>query len=204
MAESEAALSPLDGVYRAGTIGVVAESGPAVQLRERRGLTFTLVAGPDDAAFCQAVEDRTGIALPKRPNTAAERGHRCALWTGPGQWLIVSTDGFPEAIEAAVRDIPAATSVAVTDISQGRAVVRIEGAAARHVLAKGCSLDLHPRSFVPGDCAQTHLGAIGVLLHAQGEGSLFDLYVPRSYALSAWEWLIDAAAEFGCRVADPA
>ena len=86
------------------------------------------------------------------------------------------------------------------DQSHGRAVLRLAGARARDVLAKGCRLDLHPRVFVPGMCAQTVIAQIGVLLHQRDEIPTYDLYVLAGYALDFLEWLTSSAAEFGYRI----
>jgi heterotetrameric sarcosine oxidase gamma subunit len=96
-----------------------------------------------------------------------------------------------------------AGSGAVTDVSGGRVALRIGGAKPRALLAKGCPLDLHPSAFRSGTCAQSVLAQVSVLIHALGDGEDFDLYAARSYAVHLWQWLTDAAAEFGYRVAAP-
>ena len=64
------------------------------------------------------------------------------------------------------------------------------------MLAKGCSIDLHPRAFTRGRVVQTLLAKTAVLIHAKGEAS-FDVHVPRSFADYAWAWLENAQAEYG-------
>jgi heterotetrameric sarcosine oxidase gamma subunit len=51
-------------------------------------------------------------------------------------------------------------SGAVTDVSGGRMAVRLAGADARGLFAKDCPLDLHPRAFKPGTCAQSVLAKV--------------------------------------------
>ncbi|MGH6917542.1 MAG: sarcosine oxidase subunit gamma, partial [Geminicoccaceae bacterium] len=88
-------------------------------------------------------------------------------------------------------------SGAVTDVSGGRMAVRLGGADVRALLAKDCPLDLDPRAFRAGTCAQSMLAQVSVLIHALADGEHFDLYGARSYGLHLWEWLTHAAAEFG-------
>lgn len=57
---------------------------------------------------------------------------------------------------------------------------RITGAMASALLAKGLSIDLHPRAFKPGDTAITLLAHIVIQLWQVDEGSNFDLRVPRA------------------------
>ena len=200
MVEPPRRQSPLAGNIRGGDHGVVGDGGPRVVVSERHGLGLLHLAGPDEEAFFDGAREFLGFDLPKEPNTASVPGTRSALWTGPGNWLIVSDDDAADALDGGFRAIPCLGSVAVADLSHGRTVVRIGGAASRDVLAKGCSIDLHPRRFLAGDCAQTNLAGIPVLIHAVTDEPTYDIYVPRGFALSAWEWLLDAALEFGCRV----
>jgi sarcosine oxidase subunit gamma len=81
--------------------------------------------------------------------------------------------------------------------------LRISGPHTRELLAKGCSLDLHPRVFRTGHCAQTSLAHVGVLLHLPDAGGGIDLYCSRSYAQHLWHWLSEAAGEFGYEVVAP-
>jgi sarcosine oxidase subunit gamma len=68
------------------------------------------------------------------------------------------------------------------------------------VLQKLCRIDLHPRARPAGPVAQTPLGQVAALIHALDDGPSFDLYLPRSFAYSAVESLIDAATEFGLEI----
>jgi sarcosine oxidase subunit gamma len=200
MAERPHRLSPLAGVVRPGDHGAVGDDGPRLIVTERRRLGLLHLAGPYETAFFDGVRRLAGLDLPREPNSTISVASRTALWTGPGAWLVVSGDDETEALHDGFRAIACAASVAVSDLSHGRAVVRISGPAARDVLAKGCSIDLHGRRFLVGDCAQTSLAGIAILIHAVADDPAFDLYLPRGFAASAWAWLLDAGAEFGCRV----
>ena len=76
--------------------------------------------------------------------------------------------------------------------------MRLRGEHARDVLAKGCSLDLHPTVFGPGAAAQTMLGlAAVVLIPLNDTGTDYRILVRSSFARYLADWLIDAAEEFG-------
>ena len=67
----------------------------------------------------------------------------------------------------------------------------------RDVLAKGCSIDLHPGVFGGGRSAQTTLGQAGVVLLAlSGAGDDYVVLVRSSFAGYLADWLLDAALEF--------
>ena len=64
------------------------------------------------------------------------------------------------------------------------------------MLAKGCALDLHPRAFVPGRCAQTLLARAQVILEQLDDEPAYRLLVRGSFAGYVATWLLDAMEEF--------
>ena len=73
----------------------------------------------------------------------------------------------------------------------------MSGAGARDLLAAGCGLDLHPRVFGPGRCAQTLLARVPVVLHQLSDAPQYRVLVRRSYARWLVDWMIDAAGGLG-------
>lgn len=200
MPETPIPASPLGAALIAGDFGRI-DRGAGVSVAERRGLSLVQIAafrGKVEAA-ASALAETLGVRPPAEPNTAVAGERASALWIAPGQWLAVA-EGRPQGalqvvVQEAVRDAAAAV-----DESHARCVLRVGGPETRALLAKGCSLDLHPEAFQPGRCAQTSIGHIGALLHLVDEAPTFDVHVPRGYALAFWEWLADSAGEFGYRV----
>jgi sarcosine oxidase subunit gamma len=86
----------------------------------------------------------------------------------------------------------------LNDVSGGLVALRIGGKDAAALLAKGCTLDLHPKVFKPGQCAQSGIAKAGILL-AKVDDETFDVYVRRSFAEYLALWLQRAGAEFGIR-----
>lgn len=202
MAEAPIARSALAEVYRTGRFGAPRSEGPALTLRERRGLALVHLAGrPGRTGFLEAAADCLGVGLPLAPNTTTRGGDVIVFWLAPTRWLVQSATLAPDALERRVGAGMEGTGAAVNDVSSGRAVVGAAGPALRAVLAKGCPIDLHPRSFPPGACAQTALSGVAVLLHAVAADT-FDLHLPRSFAYHVWEWLLRAAEDCGGEIAD--
>jgi len=147
-----------------------------------------------DAAFRQAVAAATGLSLPEAPNTVGTAGDRSLLWLGPDEWLLVAPTA-EAALAETLRTALAGRVASVVDLSAARAMLRIAGPGARGLLACGCPLDLHPRAFGPGRCAQTLLARATVLLEQTDERPSFRLFVRASFAAYLASWLLDAAAE---------
>jgi heterotetrameric sarcosine oxidase gamma subunit len=185
--------SPLEGVLVARH-GAGSPDAPVV-IAERRGLSLVQVIARREQA--PAVAERLG--LDPAPGRASAVDAGTALWLAPGAWMVVAEDLEEGALHERLLDQLQGLA-AVIDQSHGRAALRLFGPRARDVLAKGCRLDLHPRAFTPGICAQTSIAQIGVLLHQLDEVPTYDLYVFAGYALDFLEWLTASAAEFGYRL----
>jgi len=125
--------------------------------------------------------------------TSSLDGEPRLLNLGPGEWLAVSeilpTPKFKDTLDRHLKD----DSIAVTDISNGLKVLRVEGLQTRDLLARACCLDLHPEYFPVGRCARTRLAQLSVLVHCFDSKPRFDLYVGRSYLGYLRSWLTDAA-----------
>jgi sarcosine oxidase subunit gamma len=161
---------------------------------------LNLRAGADALAV---VAELVGTAPPTTPNTVASDGVRRILWLGPDEWLIAVPPGDETALMARLEDALAGRHASITDVTDSRTVITLAGARARDVLAKGCGLDLHPRVFRAGQCAQTTLARASVLLHQTTDEPAYDITVDRSFARYLWSWLEDASLEFGLSVWRP-
>jgi sarcosine oxidase subunit alpha len=144
------------------------------------GPALALVAAPaPDVPAMHAVrasaEDvaRTLGTRPAAPNTVARGAGFRILWLGPDEFLVVGA--------------AALAGLRAVDVTYNREIIEV---ARRGILAKGCGLDLDPRSFPPGRCAQTLLARTQVILEAVPEGML--VYVRPSYAAYLRAWLDDA------------
>ena len=62
----------------------------------------------------------------------------------------------------------------------------------RIALAAGCALDLHPRMFRAGCCAQTLLAKVPVILDQLDGSPTFHVLVRASFAAYLADWLVDA------------
>jgi sarcosine oxidase, subunit gamma len=138
-----------------------------------------------------------GATLPTTPNTWVPAGDGRLLWLGPDEWLVTSPGTAPEALEAELAEVLRPVGGVAVDVSAQRIGLRITGARAREVLAKGCAIDLHPRAFGRDSSAQTTLGQAGVVLLALGDdGQDFAVLVRSSFAGYLATWLLDASLEY--------
>jgi sarcosine oxidase, subunit gamma len=176
-----------------------------VRLAERQGLgKIDLRGDPQDRSFMAAVGRVLDLLLPGEPGTSAAKAQIAALWLGPDQWLVTCPAEDVPALIDSLREALADIHAAITDVTDGRVAFRVAGPSARDVLARGCPLDLHPRAFAFGSCAQSLLAKAAVLIHLLEDdperGPSFDVYVARSFAHYLWLWLEDAGREYGVQI----
>jgi sarcosine oxidase subunit gamma len=133
------------------------------------------------------------LGLPTAPSTWVVRGDGRAIRLGPDEWLVTSPSQRPPELAA---ELAGRASGSVVDVSGQWTTLRLRGGPVRAVLATGCALDLHPRTFPAGSAAQTLLGLAGVVLLALDDaGTAFEVLVRPSYARYLADWLLDATAE---------
>ncbi|GAB3682134.1 sarcosine oxidase subunit gamma [Saccharopolyspora tripterygii] len=120
-----------------------------------------------------------GFRLP-RTNLVTGGEHRAALGLGPDEYLLIGVVGTEPGHRSAV------------DVSAARTSLRLSD---RNALQSLCALDLHPRAFAPGTCAQTRLARVPVILWRLGTD--YRVLVSSSYAGHV------ATALLGARQATP-
>src|SRR5579864_3616009 len=137
-----------------------------------------------------------GVPLPLQPNRVASMRLVRSLWLGPDEWLVTAPEGAAPDLLGRITRALANRQATVSDLSASRAVIEISGTRARALLEKGCGLDLHPRAFAPGSCAQTLFAKLPIIIDQLSTAPVYRLFVRRSSARWLAEWLIDAALEF--------
>lgn len=165
-----------------------------VQVMARRGLW---------SAVDQTCKDAYGKPAPARP-LAVEADGALLVWSGPDQFLVLSPRGNVPAIDGARAAFGGVASL--SEQSDGRALIRIAGTHARDMLAKVCSLDLHPAIFPAGAAAATSIDHTSVNLWRGediGGEAVFCLLVFVTFAESLWHTFLDSGAEYGISIDAP-
>lgn len=192
--------SPLAREWTPGDYGRLGPDGPAIVFARRPELATVQVesdaGGADEVA--RRLEAALGLAPPAGYNTGVGDDALRLIWTGPWRWFVVEPEGRD--LEAVLREALAGTGAAVVQLSHSRTVLRMSGHEARYVLAKGTGVNVHPRRLHAGVAVQTALFHVDVLIDCTGEAPSFDVYMARGFALSLWQTLRHAAAEYGYRV----
>lgn len=170
-----------------------APQGLSIELREitDRGM-IDLRGSAADKKFMAAAKKVLGLDLPKTPRTSVSWGDVKALWLSIDQWLILCPRAKALELTAALKAELENIHSLIVDVSDMRAVLRLEGEGVREVLLKGSSLDLLSDDYAPGTVRRMRYAEIAALLHVV-EDTVFDVYVFRSYADYAWDFVLATA-----------
>jgi len=170
-------------------------AGEGIFLQERAFLGhLNLRCDARDGALASALERVLGCALPRTPNTFTTSAEGIkVLWLGPDEWLAVTPEGREDGVAGDLRHAAGDGYAAVNELGSGQTVIELTGPRAREIIAKGCPLDLHPRAFGPGRCAQSRLARTLVTILQVDDAPRFELIVRRSFADYLWQWLADAS-----------
>ncbi|MCB1363626.1 MAG: hypothetical protein KDK02_05860 [Rhodobacteraceae bacterium] len=195
------ALSALASVYDAGPVGVT-RATPGVTLQERPARNLVQLSGwPENFdTICDRIAALLGIRVPVDCLTVTTHDDLSIFRVGPMRlWFVSDTNSTR--LSEFLGTLEAKDGV-VTEINHSRTVLRIRGPEARTVLNRGLPIDLENGAFPEHVFVQSVIHHIPVLVHrlASPDDTVFDVYVPREYARSFWEWLINAAEPLGGQV----
>ena len=110
---------------------------------------------------------------------------------------MIGPPGQSDALAGALRAALGGVHSAVTDVSSGYTVLRLSGPPVRDVLAQGCPLDLHPRSFKTGQSAGSVFFKASVWLWQTDDAPVYELLVRNSFRGYVWLMLEHCTAESG-------
>ena len=148
----------------------------------------------------RAVDAAGRLDLPMEPNTWTASGdERELLWLGPDEWLLVGPEGSTPAMMAELEAALDAVHRSIVDVSASRTAFDVRGEARHELLSQGCGLDLHPRSWRAGMCAQSLFARVPVILQERGDRTR--IFVRPSFAGYLASCLAAAVSSEGVNVA---
>jgi len=126
-----------------------------------------------DAACSEAMQKAHDVALPAVGRSTGKTGGRL-IWTGRGQYFFVGDKPVAKAVAA---------SAALTDQSDGWAVMALQGDDAALVMARLTPIDLRADSFKRGHTARSEMAHMMSVITRLPKG--FEIMVMRSFAKTA-------------------
>jgi sarcosine oxidase subunit gamma len=183
--------------FRSSLAGVAQPKGLSISLTEITDLGMVDVRGDaGDQVFRTAVSEAIGCDLPVGPRTSLTAGEVSVLWLSVDQWLIVAPRRrVPDMVSALRSGLRNVHALAI-DVSDARTLIRLEGEGVREVVMKGAPVDLTLPEYGVGSVRRLRFGDVGAMVQIRAlSPDVIDLYVFRSYARFAWDWLEATAGE---------
>jgi sarcosine oxidase subunit gamma len=172
-----------------------AESAGIAQVREIAAPGMIALKGEvSSPALAEAVRAVTGCAVPGLRAIAAAGDCR-AGWMAPDELLLIVPRAEVPGALATLADRLGGAHHLAADVSDMRAVFRVEGPGAREALAKLCPVDLAPGAFEPGELRRTRLAQVPAAFWMEEGGVTLVCF--RSVAAYAFDVLAGAAAPGG-------
>lgn len=171
--------------------------GLAIEMSEVAGRGMIDLRGDlSDRKFAQAANKVLGTDLPKAPRTSVTKGDVTVLWLSIDQWLITCAGGKTGKLLDDLNTALTGVHSLAVDLSDARAIIRLKGIGVREVLMKGAPVDLLAPEMIKGTVRRLRFGEIAAMVHiVDDRPDTFDLYVFRSYADFAWDWLAQTATK---------
>lgn len=120
---------------------------------------ITLRGDLSDPALRAIAAEVTGASFPDAGKIALA-GQGGIGWMSPDELLLIVAHDQAGAVVARIGDALAGQHHLAVDVSDARALIAVDGCAAREVLGKVTPADLHPGSFVAGDLRRTRIGQV--------------------------------------------
>jgi len=156
---------------------------------------------------------KVGVRAPVGGRAAAElavpfgravrdSGGTLAAGSGPGEWLLLAAPGAGPALAARAAGLAASCPgelVTATDVTHGRALVRLTGPRAAGVLAKVCGIDTGDGITPDGAAFRTAVAAVATDVIRDDAGGVpsYLLHCERSSGGYLFGELLAAGGEFG-------
>jgi sarcosine oxidase subunit gamma len=153
-----------------------------LQIGEVRAFSLLQVAGDS-----KTIAKVTG-KLPTKIGIALQTEDHVIMCTGANQFWFVGPEN--DDLADKLRGV-----AILTPLSHSRTRLFLEGEPARDVLAKGVPLDFHAAVFKAGMFAMTGIHHTPVLIHCV-RANRFEIYALRTFAMSVYDWITDAALEY--------
>ena len=154
----------------------------------------------NDRDFLSNVGSILNIIIPLEPNTKVQNEELQAIWLSPNEWLLsyIKNDNFLDTLNKLYNQLnPEKTSV--TDTSENKTIIRIEGKNTIQLLRKFLVLDIDNILRDNSRVAQTIFVKIPILLirnNVDKDKPSFDIHVNRSHTNYLKDLLLDGCNQF--------
>ena len=188
-------VSALNYVHKKGLFGNYENKNEEnlIKISEVKNLLIVQIVQYKNSNFLIENIEIDNLKFKDEPLSVVSNNETRILWNGPKNWFLVSTkkDLFKNIIENFKE-----TDFAVTDLSNSRAIIKIEGEDIKEVLKKGCPYNFN--ELKKDMCVNSVFNGITISIDMIEENpNKIRLFALRSFGESLHHSITDACLEFG-------
>lgn len=174
------------------------QAGAPLTLTDCTPLTKVLVR----AASVGEVADELAVPFGRARRDAAGT---LVVGSGPGEWLLLAPPGQAKEVRARLEELgrgPGREPASVTDLTHGRALIRLTGQRAADVLAALCGIDLSDRATPDGAAFRSSVAALAtdVIRDDIAGACSYLLHCERSSGQYLFDALLSAGRDLGIEI----
>ena len=189
-------ISSLKDVHTKGLFGdhEGKEEKDLIKVYENKNLLIVQIAQYKNSTISVKEIKIDNLNLKDQPLNVSSNNDTRILWNGPKNWLLVSQKNsfVKKELEKKFNE----TDFAVTDLSQSRAIIELEGANAKEILKKGCPFNFN--ELRKNNCFNSIFNGMSVTVDMIGDNpDKVRIFTLRSFGESLYHSITDSCLEFG-------
>ena len=188
-------VSALKNIHTKGLFGDYENKNETdlLKISESKNLLIVQIVQYKNSSISIDDVDIDNLKLKNEPLNVISNNDTRILWSGPKNWLLVSTKkDLLKNILQVFKD----TDFAVTDLSHSRAIIELEGQNVKEVLKKGCPYNFNLLD--KNNCVNSTYNGIAFVVDMIDDKPLkIRLFSLRSFGESLYHSITDASLEFG-------
>ena len=164
-----------------------------LKISELKNLLIVQIAQYKNSTVSFEGIDIDSLKLKNEPLSVVSNNDTRILWNGPKNWLVVSTK---KNLLKNISEVFKETDFAVTDLSQSRAIIELEGKYTIEVLKKGCPFNFNTID-KNNSINSIYNGIAFTVDMVENNPNKIRLFTLRSFGESFYHSITDACLEFG-------
>jgi len=190
-------VSALNHIHKTGFFGNHENKNEEnlLKVSESKNLLIVQIVQYKNSSISIDDVDIDNLKLKNEPLNVISNNDTRILWSGPKNWLLVSTK---KNLLNNIIEVFKETDFAVTDLSHSRAIIEIEGQNAKEVLKKGCPYNFNLLD--KNNCVNSTYNGIAFTVDVIDNNPFkIRLFSLRSFGESLYHSISDSSLEFGYR-----
>ena len=188
-------VSALNNVHQLGLFGNYENKNDKnlIKISEIKNLLIIQIVQYKNSKILFGDLNIDNLNLKNEPLTVVSNNNTRILWNGPNNWLLVSTK---KDLLKSITETFKESDFAVTDLSNSRAIIEIEGQEIKEVLKKGCPFNFN--ILKKNNSINSSFNGLAFTVDMTDDNpNRIRLFALRSFGESLYDSITDASLEYG-------